>query len=225
MNCRLKYYYDFDIQLTASHINKCTMSIPRKVGDIHNNEPNQRNWWPCCAATPGLLLSRSASVTTTSELMRSASPPGRRGWGQGEGLRDTDSKHSERGKERERRDGCCLLWHTLTHHWVTAAGRREHPSLILFRKTRAAFLFSELLKISPGSTLFNTIRAWDAAEVRGTERGSGVKAEGSFSTRDSDHGSNGGGGVSARWVQIPFQYAHTSSLKCFSPLVLPMEQH
>lgn len=145
-------------------------------------------------------------------------PTSEEGVKMGGGGRETQTASTQREKERERRDGCCLLWHThtLAHHWAAAAaGRREHPSLILFRKTRPPFLLSELLKISPGSTLFNTIRGWDTAEERGQQEPS-VEAEGSFSTRDSDHGSNGGGGVSARWVQNPFQYLHTSSLNCCS---------
>ena len=95
------------------------------------------------------------------------------GGGEERGVRDTDSKYTERERERERetdrRDGCCLLWHTLTHHWVTAAGREEHPSLILFRRPTLPYLLNELLNISPGSTLFNAIRAWDTAEARGQQ--------------------------------------------------------
>lgn len=205
-------------------MNKCTMSIVSKVGHIYYNKPNQGNWWACCAATLGLLLSHSASVTTTSALMSSASPSGRRGWGRGGGggVRDTDSKHTEREREGERRDGCCLLWHTRAS--LSNSGRTERASFPHpLQENKTTFSFEWIIEdlarfyiIQHNHSLRHCRGPW----VAGTERGSGVKAEGSFSTRDSDHGSNGGGGVSARWVQIPFQCLHTSSLECCSQLYI-----
>lgn len=41
---------------------------------------NQENWQPCCTASPGVLISQPASVTTASALMSSALP-----WGRGRG--------------------------------------------------------------------------------------------------------------------------------------------
>lgn len=146
-------------------MNKCTMSIPSKVGHIHNNKPIRG------IDDPAVLLHRGLCCHTQppSPLRHSWwAQPHHQGGGGEDGGWETQTASTQREKERERETGWVLppLTHTHTHHWVTAAGRREHPSLILFRKTRLPFLLSELLKLSPGSTLFNIIRARDTAEVR-----------------------------------------------------------
>lgn len=135
------------------------------------------------------------------------------------GRRETQTA-STRG-ERKRRDGCCLLWHTLTHHRVTAAGRREHPSIRHpLQQSKATFFFLVNYWRSVHALHYSTQSEPETLQRYAggcnQERRSGVTAEGSFSTRDSDHGSNGGGGFPARWVQHPFD-SHTSSLKCCSP--------
>lgn len=175
---------------------------------------NQGNWQPCCAATPGLLISQPASVTTASALMSSALPVGRGGGGVGEQwVGDRETKYGEREREEEgRRNGVLPpLRHTHASQSNSSRARTEHPSILLLRKTRLPF---QLLK---PRVLLNTIKAEQihctsasGERVRPQTRELGVKTDGPISTSDSDHGSNGGGRSSARWVQTVFDSARSS---------------
>lgn len=60
---------------------------------------NPGSWRPCCAATPEVLVSEPAFVTTTSTLMSSALPSAGRGK---ERVRDGENELRERRWEKKR---------------------------------------------------------------------------------------------------------------------------
>lgn len=62
----------------------------------------------CYAGAPVVTLSLRHHYVSADELSLTIREEGVR-TGRGGGVRDTDSKHTEREREGERRDGCCLL--------------------------------------------------------------------------------------------------------------------
>lgn len=113
---------------------------------------------------------------------------------------------------------------THTHASPSSSGRTDRqsilPFVILFSKARLPSFFGELLKIWPRFTLFNAIRAWDTAEVRGWLQPSAEKR--CDRRRILQHQGQ------RPWLQwwrrgpssvspAPLWYSHTSSLKCCSP--------
>lgn len=118
----------------------------RKEGDTGYERSfltiNQGNWQPCCVATPGVLISQSASVTPASAPMSSELWVGRGGGGWA-GERETETTRRRGRRERMRRSGVLPpLRDTHASRSNSSRVRTEHPSFLLSGKTR---LF-ELLK-------------------------------------------------------------------------------
>ena len=138
------------------------------------------------------------------------------GGGEERGVRDTDSKYTERGieRERDRQKRWVLPPLTHTHASLGNSGRTGRASVAHpLQETNPTLSAEWIIKHLARFYIIQrnqSLRHCGGTRAAGSKGGSGAKTEGSFSTRDSDHGSNGGGGVSARWVQIAFQHLHTS---------------
>lgn len=150
--------------------------------------------------------------------MSSALPAGRGGrsrWTEAE--RETEETRGREGEREADETGCCRLWDALTHHRATAAGRGQSipPSfspgeqgcffqLLKPYKTPCIIEQNQSRGIAEIYCIYDTGRASreESAAWKRTDRfsTSGSTSD-RFSTSDSDHGSNGGGRSSARWVR------------------------
>lgn len=123
-------------------MNKCTMSIPSKVGHIHNNKPIRG------IDDPAVLLHRGLCCHTQppSPLRHSWwAQPHHQGGGGEDGGWETQTASTQREKERERRDGCCLLWHT--HASLSNSGRTERASFPHpLQESKSAFSFEWIIE-------------------------------------------------------------------------------
>ena len=146
--------------------------------------------------------------------MSSALPAGRGG----EWERDRENERREREREREKKRGVAACE---THSRITeqqGRGQSIPPSHSLGEKKQGCrfcfvsycFFFCKLLKPSKERTCIiktqsqptyrgDRVRSEQREEKRRAQ--SGKRTERVFSTSDSGHGSDSGGGSSARWVQ------------------------